>query len=320
MGDPQLDDAVANLERFNQALAGLTPRLQEAAAELAGHVGTLEHATDDLRAKLTDAHAEVQAIDVEASTFAAAAETEADGVDQIAMQEIDAALNTLDGAVRELLEGLPHELSARADSVDSDLQSLQAQGFASLHESFAHVVTAFDGWAAAAADALEELGTDVHAASDQLTHDRALFDETDTYIVLHTDHSGWAAVQMATNGVEEQTPATFAQAGVGDGFATAQEGLQQASHAATHELREQLATAAHEVGEEISQRTLALVNAIDEVVQSCELAEHGAGQADEDATAALQRASALVELAQKIETAEGEVQQIRTVMEAMNTP
>jgi hypothetical protein len=320
MGDPQLDDSVANLERFNQTLSSLTPRLQEAAEDLTGHVGALEHAADELRAKVADAHAAVHDVEVEVSTFASAAETEAQGLDGIVMEEFDAAMNTLDGSVRELIEGDPHEVAARAGTLEHDLEELRSQGFGHLHEAFAHVGDAFDGWGAAAATALEEVDHDVHAAIEQLAHDRELFDEADTFVVLHSDHTGWSPVQQATHGVEEQTPYVFAQAGVGDGLASAQASLLQQAHAAAHDLREKLAGVVHEVGEEVSQRTLALVNAVDDAVQACEVAEHGAGQAADDATGAAQRATALADLAQKIETADGEVQQIRSVMEAMDAP
>jgi hypothetical protein len=321
MGDPQLDDGVANLERFNQGLAGLTPRLEETTHELAAHVTELQTATDELRGKLHDAQTALTDIEAEAGTLAGVAEQDVEQVGSLALDDVDAAFNAIDGSVRELVEGLPHELAARAGGMEADLGDLEAQGFTPLHESLAHLGTAYDGWTSPAKAALEHLGAEVQAALDQLQHDRELFDETDTFIVQHTEASGWAPVQQATYAVEQSAPDAFAQGGVGDALGAAHDQLQQQGHAAAQEMREQLAAIVHESEAQVTSRAQALASTADAAIDSCELVEHGSGTALDDATQADSRAArALDGFGNKIRTADGELQQIRMVVDAMDAP
>jgi hypothetical protein len=319
MGD--LDDSIAHLERFNQTLASLTPQLEGAASDLAAHTASLQTLTDDLQAKLGAARTAVDAIDAEAETFATAAETEAEGVGDFALDDIESALTTLDGSVRELTESVPNEIASRAGSLGPDLEALQSLGFEPLHQMMNSLATAaFGNWAAAAEQSLGGLDEQVDTASRQVATHKARLDDADSWIIHHTEVTAWGPVQIATSAVETGIPATVAEAPLGTDLATLQEALGQQVEVAAQDLRAQLATAVQEVSEVISPRTLGLIDAVGTVVDACEVAEHGAGEAEQEATAAVPRAAALVDLAERIEIAEGELRQIQTVLQAMDAP
>jgi hypothetical protein len=320
MGDPQLDDSIANLERFNQSLASLTPRLGEAGSDLATQVAALQALAGELQTKMDAARSAVDAIGGEGSTFALAAETEADAVGDMALNDLDSALTTLDGSVRELAESVPREIAARADGLEQDLQSLQGQGFGPLHQMMNSLArAAFGNWAAAAEEDLDRLDQQIDIVIEQFkTHGEQL-NEAERWNVQNTEVRGWSPVSVASTGVETRIPAVVVEAPLATDLTTLQEAAGQQADAATLDLRTQLASAVQEVSEQISYRTLALVDTLGTVVDACELAEHNAGEAEQEATSAVQRAAALVDLAERMETAEGELQQIQIVLQGMNT-
>ena len=120
---------------------------------------------------------------------------------------------------------------------------------------------------------IEELDTELHAITEQLPAERALIDDSTGFIVLHGEVSGWAPVQMATGGVEETVPFTFSQAPLGTDITNLQQTLSQQAETATYGTRAELASMVREVSEEVSQRTLTLIEAVG-TLTACEIAEH----------------------------------------------
>lgn len=321
MGDPQLDDSIGHLERFNQTLSTLTPQLEEQAAELGVDVGALRTLAGELQGKLTAARSSVDAIDDEIATFATAAETEAEGIGDLALTELDQALSTLDGSVRELADDVPQQLTGRAETLEQDLESLQSQGFAPLHQMMNALARgAFGNWAATAAETLGRLDEQVDTVVEEVTAHREKIDEPGAWIVQQTEVSAWSPVQVATAGVDSRIPSTVTGASLAGDLTAAQETAYQQGLAATQDLRTQLGEVVQQASEPISQRTLALVDTVSTTLDACEIAEHGVGEGDEEASAAVQRAAALVDLAERIETAEGELRHVQSVLQSMDAP
>jgi hypothetical protein len=179
---------------------------------------------------------------------------------------------------------------------------------------------AFGNWAATAAETLGRLDEQVDTVAREVTEHREKLDEPETWVVHKTEVSGWAPVQLATTGVDSTIPTTVTDAPLASDLETAQETARQQGLAATQDLRAQLAEAVQQASEPVAQRTLALVDTLGTTLDACEVAEHGVGEGDEEASAAVARAAALVDLGERIETAEGELRHIQSVLQSMDVP
>jgi len=320
MGDPQLDDGIANLIGFNGTLAAQTPDLSTAADELAEHAHDLDVAQQELRAELAVATANLSSLESETGTYAGAVESEAESVGSTAQHDVDSAATAIDSAVREADQAYPKEIASRADAMEHYMEELQDQGFAPLHQTMNQVARGDMGnWAASAEEALHHLDERVHALKTQLLKDQGIGDDS-TWMVKYDDQQTWIAVEMAAQGVEGSIPAKVADAPLHTELASTYATLKQEAHTASETVRARLAELVTRVGDPISQRTMALIDATTHVLEACALAEHGAGEAAQDAGTAVPRATAVEKLTERIDTAENELLTIQSVLQAMNAP
>jgi hypothetical protein len=321
MPDPQLDDGVANLSEFVNRIVTNTSYLRPLADDLAAEPQKLDAVQGELRDALTHAKQSADALDVELATYATAVETESESVGAMALGELDAALDGIDGKIRELQQSVPGELATLVDGIEHDLDELRDQGFSPLHEAMNAIARGSIGtWAAAAEESLGRLDQVVDALRDQLQKDEQALGDDDGWGLKQDEQGMWVGVDAATTGVNGGLPNDVAEAPLATELDGLHQSLRQEAHAAMEALRAQLAQLVAHVGEQISPRTLALIDGAAAALEACELAEDGAGQADEEAGAAVPRAAALVALAERIDGADVELRQIQEVLQAMDTP
>jgi hypothetical protein len=321
MGDPQLDESIAHLEAFNSALAGAKLSLAEAADELAAVAKQLQQDNDVLQTAVAAAREDVSSAGQEVATLALAVETETETLADSALNEVSAALESIDARARELAESVPHEIEGRARALDQDAEALQEQGFAPLHETMNLLArSAWGGWAAAAEEALGRLDGRVEALTAELRKGWSALVGDDRWSVLYTEDASWMSVGMAIGGVESDIPAEAAQAPLATDLNTLYGRLLQETHTATAGLRSDLSTVSREIGAQVAQRALALVDAVAAVLEAYERGGQGVADAEQDAVAAGQRAAGLEVLAEEVGVAEGELREVQTVLHAMDAP
>jgi hypothetical protein len=319
MPDPPLHEGIANLEAFNLMLLNQIPQLMQAADELAEHGHKLEIAQHELRAELAAATTSLDALDSEIATCAGAVESESESLGATA-PDVDSALTAVDAGVREIAANVVNELAARVATIDHYIGELQEQGFSPLHQMMnALARDALGNWAATAEGSLGTLDQHVDAFKASFPEKWQALSDDGAWAIMHHDEVSWMSVEMVTASLNT-VPTTVTDAPLATRLEDLYASLQREAHTSLEALRALLDDLTTQVGQQVSQRTLALIDTTGTVLEACELAEQGTGEAQQEASGAVPRAAAVAELAERIQTAERELMHIQNVLQAMDTP
>ncbi len=313
-------DNLDSLRAFCGVLEAANPGLQSLASQLDGLTHTLGDAETSLREALDGLQGEVEALTQEASSSGGEVEQAAQALGTRANQELDARVPGLEQHVNEARERIAHTLEDEAAALGSALGSLLTDGFEPALAVLAQRQTAFGEFADEVEHGLapfdQELlaGGQTAAAAEQATAEI-----TATAAAVDGDHSDLGAAQWEERKVRLDLPqdtkeALAALQGEVHGFHAQLTEEWNRGVQMVVERMESVATDAAKAIQEAAEHAAAVVDTASGALDRAEIeVERSAATAQGDEA----RATQVAALAPQIATAEEEILQIHSVLEAL---
>jgi hypothetical protein len=322
MGDPALDDGIANLQRFNALLETTQPALEAAVEAIGERATALDNAVAELRAASADLQSQCGEVEKEAETFAQAAEQALDQIGPSALEDLDRILDALEAGAAENRQQLASELDERGAALQSSAQELTARGFEATTTVLETEQAEFERWAGEGETSIGELAAALTGVQQELDLDRSNLVEDLFWAGSQFDGVIWLEEREGIATIGHQLPEAFEQKRheMGQDATASFDSLDEAVAEATQTLRGRLGNEAETAAVTLGQRMEASAVALEGLLDGLELAEHGLGLLAGDLTGAQPRVATLVALPAEIEQGDREIEIIRSVTHAMDTP
>lgn len=317
------DPGVDNLQAFSSLLEATNHVFEAAIPDLGEWGKDLIEAEPDLRAALTSLKTDTASLQKEVETLEVQVTGAAAELSSATHRAIETRMPAIESEVRESRSRSHETLTQRAAALPSELDELQTRGF----EPFQAVVTQeqadFERWANEADTALRSLWEGLEAAAEETTRDteQATADLTAAAEAAGSEHAALDEVQrvelyrLGTN-LPDEIEKRSAEAS-----ASASQRIEEWANTMKTEV-----TALHNDVEDLGKGAGGAIQeenrGVTEVLDAAGLALGQAGtefeQSGADAESLESEAASIADLRPNIETADGEVAEIRALMEALS--